>query len=64
MLNDISRLDNVKICIKRKNKNPILYKSKLKIDKKIKVVDEGNATKYINEADIVIGLNSSSTLEA
>ena len=34
MLNDISRLDNIKICIKRKNKNPILYKSKLKIDKK------------------------------
>ena len=49
---------------KKKNKNPLLYKSHIKIDKKIKVIEVGNATKYINEADIVIGLNSSSTLEA
>jgi len=64
ILNLLSKYENIKICIKRKNKNPILYKSNIIIDKKIKVVDVGNATKYINEADIVIGLNSSSTLEA
>ena len=64
VLNKISNNKQFKICIKRKNKNPLLYKSHIKIDKKIKVIEVGNATKYINEADIVIGLNSSSTLEA
>ena len=64
ILNKISNNKQFKICIKKKNKNPLLYKSHIKIDKKIKVIEVGNATKYINEADIVIGLNSSSTLEA
>ena len=64
VLNKISNNKQFKICIKRKNKKSLLYKSHIKIDKKIKVIEVGNATKYINEADIVIGLNSSSTLEA
>ncbi len=64
ILNKISNNKQFKIFIKRKNKNPMLYKSNIKIDNKIKVIEVGNATKYINEADIVIGLNSSSTLEA
>ena len=64
ILNELSNEKKFNICIKRKSINPTLYKTKIKIDKSIKIIEKGTATKYTNKADIVIGLNSSSTLEA
>lgn len=64
VLNKISKNKNLNICIKRKNRNPHLYKPKLAINKKIKIIHVGTSEKYINKADIIIGHNSSSTLES
>ncbi|MDC0469146.1 hypothetical protein OAN07_01705 [Candidatus Pelagibacter sp.] len=62
ILNKLSNNKNLNIVIKRKKNST--YKPKLKISKNIKVYDSGTAQKYINEADIIIGQNSASTIEA
>ena len=62
ILNELSNNKNLNIVIKRKKNST--YKPKLKINKKIKVFENGTAQKYINQADIIIGQNSASTIEA
>ena len=62
ILNEISDNKNLNIIIKRKNKST--YISKKKISKKIKIYENETAQKFINQADIVIGHNSASTIEA
>ena len=62
ILNEISSNTNLKIVIKRKNKSA--YVTRRKINKKIKIYENGTAQKFINQADIVIGHNSASTIEA
>ena len=62
ILNEISNNKNVNIIIKRKEVRAI--KTKYKINKNIKIFHEGSAQKYINQADIIIGQNSASTIEA
>jgi Glycosyltransferase family 28 C-terminal domain. len=62
ILNELSNHENLNIIIKRKKSRTI--KTKYKINKKIKIFDEGSAQKYIHQADIIIGHNSASTIEA
>lgn len=62
ILNEISGDTRLKIIIKRKNKST--YKSIFQINKRIKIFENGTAQKFINQADIVIGHNSASTIEA
>ena len=62
ILNELASYEDLNITIKRKNFNT--YFTDLKVDKRIKIVVGGTAEKSINEADIVIGLNSGSTIEA
>ena len=62
ILNELANNENLNITIKRKNFNT--YFTTQKINKKIKVVVGGTAKKSINEADIIIGHNSGSTLES
>jgi len=62
ILNELSNNENLNITIKRKNFTT--YFTNQRIDKKIKVVVGGTANKSINEADIIIGLNSGSTIES
>lgn len=62
ILNELASYKDLNITIKRKNFNT--YFTHLKVDKRIKIVVGGTAEKSINEADIVIGLNSGSTIEA
>ena len=62
ILNEISKNKNLNVIIKRKNQNS--YKSKIQINKNIKVFEGGTAEKYINKSDIIIGHNSGSTIEA
>ena len=62
ILNELSKNKKLKIMIKSK----INFKdqSNIKINKKIKIFSFGTAKKFINQADIIIGQNSSSTIEA
>ena len=62
ILNEISAEKKFHIIIKRKNKTT--YQSSNKISKRIKIFENGTAQKFINQADIVIGHNSASTIEA
>ncbi len=62
ILNELASYEDLNITIKRKNFNT--YFTHLKVDKRIKIVVGGTAEKSINDADIVIGLNSGSTIEA
>ena len=62
ILNELSSHKDLNITIKRKNFNT--YYTPYKVDKRIKIVVGGTAEKSINEADIIIGHNSGSTLEA
>ena len=62
ILNELSNNQNVNVVIKRKKSSG--YKSSIKINKKIKIFEENTAQKYINQADIIIGQNSASTIEA
>ena len=62
ILNELASYEDLNITIKRKNLNT--YFTHLKLDKRIKIVVGGTAEKFINDADIVIGLNSGSTIEA
>ena len=66
ILNDLSKNKDLNIYIKRKNilANANTYRTSVQIDSKIKIFEEGTAEKFINEADIVIGLNSSAVVEA
>jgi len=62
LLNELSENKNLNIIIKRKSN----FKDQThnKINKKIKIFSTGTAKKFINQADIVIGQNSASTIEA
>jgi len=62
ILNELSKNKNLNVVIKKKKKSNT--KTKYKISKEIKVFDDSTAQKYINQADIVIGHNSASTIEA
>ena len=62
LLNELSNNKNLYINIKRKKSRPI--NTRYKINEKIKIFDEGSAQKYIQKADIIIGHNSASTIEA
>ena len=62
ILNELSINKDLNISIKRKNINA--YRSPHKVDKRIKVFEGGTAEKFINEADIIIGHNSGSTIES
>ncbi len=62
ILNELSNNENLNIIIKRKKSRKI--KTKYKIDKKIKIFNEGSAQKYIHQADVIIGHNSAATIEA
>ena len=62
VLNRLSNNRHIKIIIKRKNM--YTYKSSKKINQSIKVFEGGTAEKFINEADIIIGQNSGSTIES
>lgn len=62
LLNELSNNKNLNINIKRKKSRPI--NTRYKINEKIKIFDEGSAQKYIQKADIIIGHNSASTIEA
>ena len=62
ILNELSNNQNLKIIIKVKS-NSINQLNK-HIDSKIKVFSNGTAKEFINQADIIIGHNSASTIEA
>ncbi len=62
ILNQLSDHKDLNITIKRKNFTT--YYTPYKINKRIKVIVGGTAEKSINEADIIIGHNSGSTLES
>ena len=62
ILNDLAKNKKIHIMIKKKNNK--MYKSQEKLSKNIKVFETGTSEKFINKADIIIGHNSSSTVEA
>ena len=62
ILNELANVNNLNIVIKRKKFST--YQTSIPINKKIKVFEGGTAEKFINEADIIIGHNSGSTLES
>ena len=62
ILNELSNIKDLNIMIK--NKLNFKDKSNIKINKKIKIISSGTAKECINKADIIIGQNSSSTIEA
>ena len=62
ILNELSKNKDLNIIIK--NKINFKDQSNIKINKKMKIFSFGTAKKYINQADIIIGHNSSSTIEA
>ena len=62
ILNEISEDEKINVIIKRKNDST--YKTSRRINKKIKIFENGTAQKFINQADIIIGHNSASTIEA
>ena len=62
ILNELSNNKNINIIIKRKKS--ARYEPLNQVSKKIKIFEEGAATNHINQADIIIGQNSASTIEA
>lgn len=62
ILNELSNIKDLNIIIK--NKLNFKDKSNIKINKKIKIISSGTAKEFINKADIIIGQNSSSTIES
>ena len=62
ILNEISENPNLNVIIKRKNKST--YITQRQINKRIKIYENGTAQRFINQADIIIGHNSASTIEA
>ena len=62
MLNNLANNKKLKIIIKYKHNSG--DKIDNKISKKIKIFKTGSAEKFINNADIIIGHNSSATIEA
>ena len=62
ILNDLAKNKSLNITIKKKHNSKININDKL--DKRIKTYKSGSAEKFINQADIIIGQNSSSTIEA
>tara|TARA_B100001057_G_C22871767_1_gene959316 strand:- start:15845 stop:17125 length:1281 start_codon:yes stop_codon:yes gene_type:complete len=62
ILNELSKNKNLRIIIKRKSNSTKDINNN--IDKKIKIFSKGTAKHFINQADIIIGHNSASTIEA
>jgi hypothetical protein len=62
ILNEISEDETINVIIKRKNDST--YKTSRRVNEKIKIYENGTAQKFINQADIIIGHNSASTIEA
>ena len=62
ILNYLSEFKGLNIIIKRKNHNS--FKTSQKISNNIRVFEGGSAEKFINQADIIIGHNSGSTIES
>ena len=62
ILNELSKNKSLDINIKRKNN--WTYKTPYQIDSRIKIFENGTSEKFINKADIILGHNSSSTIEA
>ncbi len=62
ILNELSKDKNIDIIIKRKKSAK--YEPLNQVSKNIKIFEEGPATNYINQADIIIGQNSASSIEA
>ena len=62
ILNELSKNKNLEIIIKRKSNST--GKVSNYIDKRIKIFSYGTAQTFINQADIIIGHNSASTIEA
>lgn len=62
ILNELASNKYLNIIIKIKNINA--YKPNIHIDERIKIIEGGTAEKYINKSDIIIGLNSGSTIES
>ncbi len=63
ILNDLAKNNQIKNII-IKNKQNLIYKSEDQISDKIKVYNTGTSEKLINQADIIIGHNSTATIEA
>lgn len=62
ILNELSNNKDLNIIIKEKHNS--IKKVNKQIDKRIKVFKAGTAERFINQADIIIGHNSSATIEA
>ena len=62
ILNELSNKEDLKIILKTKSNS--INQIPKNINKKINVFTTGTAQKYINQADIIIGHNSASTIEA
>ncbi len=62
ILNKLSKNKNLNVVVKFKKTGS--YKNKTPFNKRIKVFENGVAHKFINKADIIIGQNSASTVEA
>ncbi len=62
ILNELSTKKDLEIIIKKKSNS--LGNFDNFVDKKIQIFSYGTAQKYINQADIIIGHNSASTIEA
>ena len=62
LLNELSNNKNINVIIKRKQS--VRYEPIDQINKNIKIFEEGTATNFINQADIIIGQNSASSIEA
>ena len=62
ILNELSHNQNIKIIIKRKSN----FKDEIhnQITKNIEIYSHGTAKDFVNRADIIIGQNSASTIEA
>jgi hypothetical protein len=62
ILNSLAKKTNFNIIIKRKNS--YTFKTTKRINQKIKIFENGTSENFINNADIIIGQNSSSTIES
>ncbi len=63
ILNQLSKTEDINILIKIKSNSESQLNNVI-LDKRIKIFSDGTAKKYINRADIIIGHNSASTIEA
>ena len=62
ILNELSKNRGLNIVVKFKKTGS--YKNKIPLNKIIKVFENGTANRFINNADVIIGQNSASTIEA